>query len=74
MDFFLEPLLFCFCFLHGFVARMNRRTLVRVFFIILIPSSILRQYPQSRMLAIYDDKGALMLFAGALRCPTLPRG
>ena len=33
MDFFfLEPLLFCFCFLHGFVARMNRRTLVRVFF------------------------------------------
>lgn len=75
MDFFSRATSFLFLFfLHGFVARMNRRTLVRVFFFILIPSSILRQYPQSRMLAIYDDKGALMLFAGALRCPTLPRG
>ena len=43
---FLEPF-----FLHGFVARMNRRTLVRVYSF-LIPSSILSRYPQSRMLAM----------------------
>ena len=74
MDFFSRATSFLFLFFARVRGSHEQRTLVRVFFFILVPSSILRQYPQSRMLAIYDDKGALMLFAGALRCPTLPRG
>ena len=74
MDFFSRATSFLFLFFARVRGSHEQEDLGPGIFFILIPISILRQYPQSRMLAIYDDKGALMLFAGALRCPTLPRG